>query len=55
MGRCCSYSNEPVADPPQDKDELAEWMLSEGGKAAISLHLDKSGEIIPSGADQQTD
>jgi hypothetical protein len=33
--------------PPQHKDELVEWIQSAGGRAAISLHLDKSGEIIP--------
>ena len=33
--------------PPHDEAEFAEWYLSPGGSAAVPLHLDKSGEIIP--------
>lgn len=33
--------------PPQDTDELVVWSQSAGGRAAISLHLDKEGQIIP--------
>jgi hypothetical protein len=31
--------------PPQDAEELTAWTRSAGGRAAMSLHLDKSGEI----------